>query len=141
MCRTKVKEILTPADMVKIFESDFTERTGEDVAMSQEDLHFLAKLKQGIKQEKDGHLVMPLPFKEERPILPNNKACAEHRLQCLKRRFRKDGQYYKDYMTFMADIIASQSHSKGAHGVKLVHWAKFPVAKRTPQRRGQGGSE
>ena len=74
--------------------------------MSQEDLRFLAKLKQGIKQKEDGHLVMPLPFKEERPILPNNKACAEHRLQCLKRRFKKDGQYYTDYMAFMVDIIA-----------------------------------
>ncbi|KAK0141236.1 hypothetical protein N1851_021750 [Merluccius polli] len=42
---------------------------------------------------------MPLPFKEERPMLPNNKACAEIRLQCLKRRFRKDEQYYKDYRT------------------------------------------
>lgn len=92
--------------MVKIFESDFTERTGEDIAVSQEDLHFLAKLKQGIKQKKDGHLELPLPFKKEKPILPNNKVCAEHRLQCLKRRFKKDGQYYKDYMTFMADVIA-----------------------------------
>ncbi|KAK0141235.1 hypothetical protein N1851_021749 [Merluccius polli] len=31
--RTTVKEILTPEDMIKIFESDFTERTGEDIAI------------------------------------------------------------------------------------------------------------
>lgn len=104
--RIKVKEMLTPADMLKIFESDFIERNGEDVAMSQEDLRFLAKLKQGIKQKNDGHFEMPLPFKGEKPPLPSNKICAEHRLQCLKRRFKKDEQYHKDYSAFMTDIIA-----------------------------------
>ncbi|XP_065109942.1 uncharacterized protein [Paramisgurnus dabryanus] len=114
--RTKVKEMLTPADMLKIFESDFTERTVEDAAMSQEDLRFLAKLKQGINQKKDGHLEMPLPFKEERPALPNNIACAEHRLQCLKRRFKKDEQYFKDYRAFMTDIIACGDAEKVPDG-------------------------
>lgn len=104
--RTKVKEMLTPADILKIFESDFTESSGEDGVLSQEDLRFLAKLKEGIKQKDDGHFEMPLPFKQDKPALPSNVACAEHRLQCLKRRFRKDEQYCKDYRAFMTDIIA-----------------------------------
>lgn len=49
---------------------------------------------------------MPLPFKGEKPALPSNRTYAEHHLQCLKRRFKKDEQYCKDYNDFMTDIIA-----------------------------------
>ena len=38
VCRTQVKEMMTPAD--KVFESDFTEKTSEEVSMSQEDIVF-----------------------------------------------------------------------------------------------------
>lgn len=104
--RTQVKEVISPSDIIKVFESDFAERTSEEVPISQEDLQFLAKLKEGIKQKPDGHYEMPLPFKEERPSLPNNRACAEHRLRCLEKRLKRDEKYCKDYVTFMEDIIA-----------------------------------
>lgn len=48
---------------------------------------------------------MPLPFKEERPCLPNNRACAEHRLKYLEKRLRRDEQNRNDYVAFMQDII------------------------------------
>ncbi|XP_026094281.1 uncharacterized protein LOC113066585 [Carassius auratus] len=104
--RNKVKEMITPAEILKVFESDFVERDNEEVSTSQEDLRFLAKLNEGIKQVQDGHYEMPLPFKGERPDLPNNKACAEHRLKSLEKRLKRDEQYQKDYMAFMKDIIA-----------------------------------
>lgn len=71
--RNKVKEVITPAEIMKVLEMDFVERTIEEESMSQEDLMFLSKVKEGIKQKEDGHFEMPLPFKEERPDLPNNK--------------------------------------------------------------------
>ncbi|XP_039475082.1 uncharacterized protein LOC120442538 [Oreochromis aureus] len=49
--------------------------------------------------------VLPLPFKEDRPSLVNNRSCAEHRLKYLKRRFEKDNQYHKDYTEFMRETI------------------------------------
>lgn len=49
---------------------------------------------------------MPLPFKKERPNLPDNKSCAIQRLKCLERRLRKDQRYYEDYVRFMDDIIS-----------------------------------
>ncbi|KAK7945396.1 hypothetical protein WMY93_001124 [Mugilogobius chulae] len=103
--RNKVKEVISPADIIKVLEMDFVERTNEEEAMSQEDLMFLSKIKEGIRQRPDGHFEMPLPFKQERPNLPNNKVCAEHRLKCLERRLRKDKRYYNDYVAFMQDII------------------------------------
>ncbi|KAI4884818.1 hypothetical protein NFI96_007752, partial [Prochilodus magdalenae] len=108
----KVKEILTPADIMKVFESDFIEKDSEDIAMSQEDLCFLAKLKKGIKQKPDGHFEMPLPFKGEKPNLPNNRACAEYRLKCLVKRLKKDKRYRDDYMAFMKDMIARDDAEK-----------------------------
>ncbi|XP_042632019.1 uncharacterized protein LOC122148737 [Cyprinus carpio] len=48
---------------------------------------------------------MPLPFKREKPKLPNNQICAIHHLKGLEKRFKKDQQYY-DYVKFMDDIIS-----------------------------------
>lgn len=104
--RTQIKEIVSPVDILKVLESDFAERTSEDTNISQEDLRFLSKIKGGIRLKADGHYEMPLPFKSERPNLPDNKSCAIHRLKCLERKLRRNDQYYKDYKTFMEEVIA-----------------------------------
>ncbi|KAL7845029.1 hypothetical protein SRHO_G00235690 [Serrasalmus rhombeus] len=73
ICRTQIKEVILPADVIKVLESDFAERASETDHVSQEDLRFLSKLKQGIVHKSDGHYEMPLPFKDDRPNLPDNK--------------------------------------------------------------------
>ncbi len=55
--------MITPAEILKFYESDFAERNNEEASTSQEDLRFLAKLNEGIKQLQDGHYEMPLPLK------------------------------------------------------------------------------
>ncbi|KAI3376732.1 hypothetical protein L3Q82_000002 [Scortum barcoo] len=105
VCRTHVKEVITPPDVIKALESDFTERGIEDVHFSQEDLRFLSIMEEGIRIKEDGHCEMPLPFKESRPNLPDNRKCADHRLKCLRRRFEKDKQYHKDYVAFMRNNL------------------------------------
>nr|XP_046214589.1 uncharacterized protein LOC124041258 isoform X1 [Oncorhynchus gorbuscha] len=106
VCRTHVREVITTLDIIKTLESDFNERAAEEDLISQEDIRFLKKMKEGIRRKDNGHYEMPLPFKEERPNLPNNKTCAVHRLKCLERRLRRDKQYYKDYTAFMEETIA-----------------------------------
>lgn len=64
----KVKEV-TATEIIKVLESDFTERAKEDNPISQDDLKFLSKLKENITQKENGHYKMPLPFKRERPGL------------------------------------------------------------------------
>ncbi|KAI4889683.1 hypothetical protein NFI96_021031, partial [Prochilodus magdalenae] len=105
VCRTQIKEVILPANIIKVLESDFAERASEANHVSQEDLRFLSKLKEGIIHKSDGHYEMPLPFKKDRPDLPDNKVCAIHRLKCLERKLRRDEQYNKDYKTFMDEII------------------------------------
>jgi hypothetical protein len=112
VCRTQIKEVVSPVDVIKVLESDFVERASDDTSISQEDLRFLSLMQGSIRLNDDGHYEMPLPFKKERPNLPNNKVCAIYRLRCLERKLKRNEQYYKDYKTFMDDIIASGDAEK-----------------------------
>nr|XP_046184366.1 uncharacterized protein LOC124013855 [Oncorhynchus gorbuscha] len=103
---TRVREVITALDIIKTLESDFNESAAEEDLISQEDIRFLTKMKAGIRRKDNGHYEIPLPFKEERPNLPNNKTCAVHRLKCLERRLRRNKQCYKDYTAFMEETIA-----------------------------------
>lgn len=48
---------------------------------------------------------MPLPFKEENLLLPNNRPQAEQRLSGLKKRFEMNEKYCADHVRFMSGII------------------------------------
>ncbi|XP_065108476.1 uncharacterized protein [Paramisgurnus dabryanus] len=106
--RLTVKELTIPSatDVLKVLESDFTERTYEDKYVSQNDVQFIQFLSDNITQKKDGHYEMPLPFKgNSPPYLPNNKRLATVRLQCLKKKLETNEQYYNQYKTFMEETI------------------------------------
>ncbi len=105
VCRTQIEEAVSPADVIKVLESDFAERASEDSHISQEDLLFLSKMEKGIRLKEDGHYETPLPFKREIPNLPDNKVGAIHRLRCLERKLKRNEQYYKDYKILMDKII------------------------------------
>lgn len=119
--RVTVKELppVTPMDVISALESDFKDTNGDDKTVSQEDLIFLSKLKEGIRKNDKGHYEMPLPFKQ-RPHLPDNKKLAEVRLSHLRRKFYRDEKYKKDYATYMKDVIergdVEEVHEEGAHG-------------------------
>lgn len=101
--------------MIRVLETDFNERTVEDSHFSQEDLRFHI-MEERIKINADGHCEMPLPFKEDRPRLPDNRRCADHRLKCLRKRFEKDKQYHKDYTAFMTETITRGDAEKVPEG-------------------------
>ncbi|XP_026224932.1 uncharacterized protein LOC113168143 [Anabas testudineus] len=112
MCRTQVKEVVTPPQVIRALESDFIERNVEDAHLSQEDLRFLSIMEKGTRINADNHCEMPLPFKGNKPCLPDNLKCAHHRLMCLRKRFEKDKQYHNDYVTFMNGIITRREAEK-----------------------------
>ncbi len=99
-----VKEVVS-TDIIRALELDFTDHSTDDNPVSQEDILFLSKVREGKRQKEDGHFELPLPFKTDTPSLPDNKQCAVHRLTSLERRLRRDKQYYEDYVHFMNDII------------------------------------
>ncbi len=106
ICRTHIKEIVTPTSVIKALESDLIENTSEHSHVSQEDLRFLSKMKTGTRLKENGHYEMPFPFKEDVPKLPDNKGHAMHRLRCIEKRLQRDEKYYKDYVAFMDETIA-----------------------------------
>ena len=104
--KTNVKEVINPFQVMKMFEMDFSEkRADRQGTLSQDDLQFLKKMEEGIRQTADGHYEMPLPFRGNTPKLPNNKPLALRRLNKLKTRMENDVKYRQDYMAFMQDII------------------------------------
>ena len=65
----------------------------------------MKKAKEGIHHRNDGHYELPLPLKDERTLLPNNKELALSRIKKLKGRFKHDTTYWKDYQGFMNEVI------------------------------------
>ena len=105
----KVKEEILLPKILRVLESDFTEmKKDEDLSsLSQDDLKFMEIVKSGIHQTEDGFYEMPLPFRDEKPALPNNLILARKRLEHLKTRFTRDQKYYTDYNKFMTDMISN----------------------------------
>lgn len=102
--RSKVKEIISPSDLTRMFEMDFIEHKNYERPLSHDDRKFLTTLQEGI-HVNDSHYEMPLPFRAGPPNLPNNKCIAIQRLAYLKKRLRNDATYADHYQTFMNNII------------------------------------
>lgn len=110
---TRVKEIIDPSSVNRMFEMDFNENS--DIvrkSLSQDDRMFLDKVSKGIHLRLDGHYEIPLPFREDDIKLPNNKKLATYRLQRLKSRFGKDERYKEDYVKFMDEMIKKEHAEK-----------------------------
>ena len=102
MVEDKVKEIVTPQALNKMFKLDFSERPdNKKQGHSQEDKKFLKIVSEGIQRTDDGHYEIPLPF----ICFPGNKEQVLHRAYWLKRKLKKNSAFYEDYVKFMADII------------------------------------
>ena len=117
--QTRVKDLITPSDVANIMEFDFCENREGKLPLSYDERNFLTTLAQGIKL-RDGHYFMPLPFKLERPCLPNNRMLALHRLRHLRKRLDKDRQYRQHYFDFMNNII-QMGHAERVPVSELGH--------------------
>ena len=59
--KNKIKEVIDPHSIIKMFELDFNENYGDSKVLSQEDRKFICILEKEICF-RDGHYQMPLPF-------------------------------------------------------------------------------
>ena len=106
MVEDKVKEIVTPQALNKMFELDFNERPDDKKqGHSQEDKKFLKIVSEGIQRTDDGHYEIPLPFRSCDIRFPGNKEQVLQRAYWLKRKLKKNSAFYEDYVKFKADII------------------------------------
>lgn len=104
----KVREIVTPQAVNKMFELDFSERTEavKGQYYSQEDRAFLKIVTEGIQHAEENHYEIPLPFRSHDVRFPSNKEQVFQRARWLKRKFTRNISFYEDYAKFMSDIIA-----------------------------------
>ncbi|XP_048868217.1 uncharacterized protein LOC125740722 isoform X1 [Brienomyrus brachyistius] len=88
-------------------EWDVFQRTKDDekVALSIEDKLFLQIMDSKVYQDDENSWVAPLPFKQPRQYLPNNRPQAVERLNALKRSFRKKPEMEKDFVAFMESLF------------------------------------
>lgn len=94
----------TPATIIKALEADFKDTNPGEESILQDDVQFMQLLTDGIHQNMDGHLEMPLPF-ETRPQLSENKRLALVRLKHLKGKTEKNPKFKEDYIKFMEGVF------------------------------------
>ena len=103
---TEMRDIGIEQMLKKIYIAEFndngTSRAAEE--MSIEDRQFLDLMESECSKEGN-HYKLPLPLRNPDVVFPNNRRMAELRLKNLKKGFIKDEQYYKDYTSFMEDMI------------------------------------
>ncbi|XP_043209587.1 uncharacterized protein LOC122374727 [Amphibalanus amphitrite] len=103
--RSQVREV-SPLEVLKVLESDFQETGREDkTALSIQDQQFVKKMSEGLEHREDGHFQMPLPLKNDKVSMPNNKTVAMQRLKGLKAKLVRNEAYRHDYTGFMAATL------------------------------------
>ncbi|KAK0138796.1 hypothetical protein N1851_024658 [Merluccius polli] len=91
--------------LVSQYNTDFNERAYEEKSeMSVNVKKFLNIVNESVKM-KEGHYCINLPFKADSITMPNNRVVAEQRLCNLKRKFKRDPNYQKEYTEFLSDVI------------------------------------
>ena len=82
-----------------------TTRYDNEPSLSLEDRTFLDIMEKGIHKNASGNWEMPLPFRDERQAMPNNRAQAMQRLQGLLKMFTRKPEMKTDYLEFMGKMI------------------------------------
>ena len=133
--KTKVKEIFKPAQGVKMFEVDFHEANKDEQAPYHVDRKFMKKAKEGIHHRNNGHYELPLPLKDERTLLPNNRELALSRNKKLKGRLKHNATYRKDYQGFMREVIEKGYAFRPKNCVLIMAtYGTFPITEFIIQR-------
>lgn len=94
---------------------------------AEEDIQFLEMLNENIHYNEEGHLEMPLPFREH-PQLPNNKQLAMFRLKRLKGKMDKNPKYKEDYIKFMNSVKTVMQMKQMAHQQVVTHGTYHTMA-------------
>ncbi len=93
--------------LIQQYNHDFPEKYAEERnEMSLEDCRFM-QVMDSSAEIVNGRYQLPLPFKRDNPMMPNNLHLAEQRILCLKRKFQRNSEFHKEYIAFMETVISS----------------------------------
>ena len=90
--------------MIQMYQQDFNEGTDSSkMAMSVEDRRALA-IMQDCTQLRNGHYIIPLPWKSNQVKLPRNRTVAERRLAYLRAKLLRDKDLFHNYKEKLKSI-------------------------------------
>ena len=101
---SSVKDNYINQGLEKMYQHEFPEEKTEKISLSQEDHQFVNLMQDSVYKE-NGHYCLPLPFRDNDPVLPSNKTYALHRLASIKRKMQKDESFKIDYCKFMNTLL------------------------------------
>ena len=83
--------------------ADFTEKLGDERRQSVQDRRFM-KIMESQVELKDGHYQAPLPFKNDKVVMPNNRPQAVKFAEKLKVRLDRNQDLHQQYTDFMSNL-------------------------------------
>ena len=106
------------------FSDEIFIKTSDDnkVGFSVEDKRFLKLMESDFVQDDTGHWTAPLPFKQPKPPIPNNRSQAWKRAQILDSSLRKNPIKQKHFMTFMEKVLNSGAAEKAPTDIPGECW-------------------
>ncbi|CAB3978894.1 PREDICTED: uncharacterized protein LOC107357656 [Paramuricea clavata] len=107
------------------FWPDVSRSQDNEAALSREDRQFLDIAKKGIHKNDSGNWEMPLPFRSEKVMMPNNRKQALNRLNGLLRTFKRKPQMQEDYLKFMSKVI-DRGHAEVVPNEELTEAQDVP---------------
>ena len=112
-----------------------------DAALSREYGQFLKIVEEGIHKNALGNWEMPLLFRTEDVVMPNNREQALNRLNGLLRTFKRKPEMQSDYLEFMSSMI-NRGHAEAVPTEEpvesLSHQQRHPTSSDKGEQSFQG---
>ena len=99
----------------EMYTMEFNEVDSEKQALSQEDEEFMEKMRKGASRKGLKH-VLPLPFRNDNVVLPDNRHMVKNRLASLRKKLTKNKQYYIEYSELMKWLITNYAQKAATSG-------------------------
>lgn len=129
MVETKVREMVTPQTLNKMFELDFTEQMDDkEQEYSQKDKRFLKIVCQGTQHLEDLLYEIPLPLHSDDPWSPDNREQVLQRAHWLRKSLIKSEKFYADY-GFAQKVLSHLMNAKTGQVWYIPHHGFYHAKK------------
>ncbi|KAK3886574.1 hypothetical protein Pcinc_009223 [Petrolisthes cinctipes] len=104
--RVKVESVCLDQMLTNLYNTEFKDLSLSSTkrGISVEDREWLKKVERKLGSTSNGHYEICLLFRDDSPSLPNNRILAMKRLKGLKRKFKGNPSFYRDYKKFMTEM-------------------------------------
>ncbi|XP_052818526.1 uncharacterized protein LOC128244575 [Mya arenaria] len=132
-----IKENQDP-DFQSLDDTLFVRTVDDDTTgLSAEDKQFVKLMDSKMERDQNGFWTAPLPFKDDRPELPNNRAQAWRRVQILDNSLKNNSVKRQHFVTFMGKVIDSGAAEVAPCAIQQECWYLPLFGVYNPKKPGQ----